>query len=140
MLLVRTYQKCRTERLITVLRCELCYAVHADVVAHITPGSEFRKISLGLPIILHAFRTDGYQLNSIMVTGLLKVLMASVELKLRLDIRVIPEAIEIFCISQQKIQRIHGARAAAAMKEHLPHQPFSPFLSEFCQSSMEIFS
>ena len=75
-----------------------------------------------------------------MVTGFLKVLVTSVEFKLGLDIRVIPKAIDIFCICKQKIYGIHGARAAAAMKKHLPHQPLSPFLSAFCQSSIEIFS
>lgn len=75
-----------------------------------------------------------------MITGFLEIFVASVKLELGLDIRVIPKAIDIFCLGQQKIYRIHGAGAAATMKKHLPHQLFSPFLSAFCQSSIEIFS
>ena len=75
-----------------------------------------------------------------MVAGFLEIFVASVELELGLDIGVIPKAVNVFCRRQQKVDRIHGAGAAATMKKHLPHQLFSPFLSEFCQSSIEIFS
>ncbi len=95
MLLVRTNEKCRRKRIISVITAELCDLLHSDVIAHLTSRGKLIKIFLGSPIILHTLIAFGNKLNTIMLARFCKIQVPSVEFELRLNIRVIPEAIKI---------------------------------------------
>jgi hypothetical protein len=95
MLLIRTYEKCCAERIISILGSETGNIIKSYVITHVASAVVIGKICLLFPILLHTFITAFYELNIEVIGALMKVLKSSVPFELRMDIRVIPEQIKL---------------------------------------------